>query len=215
MTSGDWKQKTDSWDISEDWPFLSMILDKAEEKNLKEAGRSPALVSVGTVMLLTMAGNTANPNRVKKCWHHTPLAGMWTRTTTFTDSMKAGQPSNPLPKNTLGRNAWYVSKVHTRMLTAPLFSTANDRETQCLSTGTSVSGSTFTQWKTTHRGEEWTATHSNMGGWALAHQYERGHSVWLHVCETENSATVTEVQWERSALKAKRKGAERMEHFLS
>ena len=80
----------------------------------------------------------------------------------------------------------YVSKAHTRMLTAPLFSTASDRETQCLPTGTSVSGSVFTQCKTTHRGEWTTATHSDMGGWALAHWYERGHSVWLHVCEAQN-----------------------------
>lgn len=33
--------------------------------------------------------------------------------------------------------------------------------------------------------------------------------------KTENSATVTEVRWEGSALKDKRKAAQRMEHFLS
>ena len=38
-----------------------IYLDKAKEKNLKEAGRFPALVSVGTVKLLTTAGNTASP----------------------------------------------------------------------------------------------------------------------------------------------------------
>jgi len=53
-----------------------IYLDNEKEKNLKEAGRFPTRVSVGTVVLLTMARNTASPNRVKKCWHHTQLAGM-------------------------------------------------------------------------------------------------------------------------------------------
>ena len=100
--------------------------------------------------------------------------------------MKAGQPSNPTPKNTRGRNAWYMSKAYTRMLTAPLFSTANNWGTECLSTVMSVSRSIFTQWKSMHRGEEWTTATHNMGGWALDHQYERGRTVWLHVCEVQN-----------------------------
>lgn len=46
-------------------------LDKAKEKDLKQAGRFPALVPVGTVVLLTTVGNTASPKRVKRWWHHT------------------------------------------------------------------------------------------------------------------------------------------------
>ena len=105
--------------------------------------------------------------------------------------MKAGQASNPMLKNTLGRNAWYVSRAYTRMLTAPLFSTGNNWKTECLSIVTSVRRSMLTQWKT-----EWTtATHNNVGGSALDHQYERGHTVWLHVCEVQNRET--QPQWQR------------------
>lgn len=114
------------------------------------------------------------------------------------DSIKAGRPAIPCLRihleemhGTCPPKGIYKNIHSTIILNS-------QKSGNQLSTVMWISGSIFTQWKTTQSRKEWTtATHNNMGGWALEQSTDMKEHILYDSKYVKFKTGKTQLQWQR------------------